>query len=130
MKSRSQPSSTPAARAASLSLLFTRFRVTAFPTLLLTEKPNRLRPRPFLLDSSTNRPSRLPLARRSDAKSSALVRRLSFCTGRADPSSRAGTQTASLDRPLNMRRFRTFRPPRVLMRALNPWVLARRLFLG
>ena len=33
-------------------------------------------------------------------------------------------------RPLNIRCFKTLRPPRVLIRDLKPWTRARRLFFG
>ena len=84
MKSTSHPSSIRLLRAASRSLRFTRLRVTAFPTPLPTEKPNRLTHSPFGLVTNTNSRSKRPLRRRSAAKSSGLVRRLSLRTRRDD----------------------------------------------
>ena len=79
---KSQPFSTWVRRAASLSLRFILFRTTALPTLLPTEKPNRVASSSFGRATRTSRSlDQLLPHRRAAAKSFPRVRRCAFCIG-------------------------------------------------
>ena len=83
MKTRSQPFKTVSRGIASLSLRFILFRITAFPTLLPTVKPNRVNSNSFGRTTSTSKSlDQLLPDRRTAAKSFPKVRCCAFCIGR------------------------------------------------
>ncbi len=112
---------------------FTRFRTTALPTRLLTEKPKRLWSSPLGSTQSTNRKwghERPSLFTRWNSSSSLRRYLFSIAGIRLEQFEGPMDQTVSLLRPFSRRALRTLRPPGVRMRARNPWLLLRFLFLG
>ncbi len=93
MNTRSQPSLTSASEAADFNLLRMLFLATAFPSRLLTEKPNRVAWERLRLAISTSlRSDQLLPSRLAVTKSAVFLRRRSlgmdigFCLWRACPS--------------------------------------------
>lgn len=130
---------------------FTRFRLTEFPTLLLTVMPNLVISPPFGLVITVKFSVRNLLPWRLMSMKSALLRIRSFFVRDDDLISRhyriifierglnprslsktnhAAGYTASLFRPLALLLLRTFLPPLVLILSRKPWTRDLFMLLG
>ncbi len=119
----SNPFWTEADRAHSRNRRLILFRTTAFPSRLLTEKPNRVvSPRLGLTLTTRSLSAHDRPSAHAAAKSPDFLSRLSRCIGYR--------HTVRRVRPLNIRRLRTLRPPRVRILDRNPCTRIRLRFFG